>query len=488
MPIQGKVLENNARYTPVYEATHDVLTGGWKNDEVGQVAKSTGNTDRNYIVQSAINNGREVKEGSHGGLIYKPKKSGTISKWGQQYRDKKGIKNPIAESAANNGATLPTEEEKKAAFDTDTKNQNAFENYQKGVTLPGLTKEQTFEQATGITIDDYLKSIEEPEIKGPISAARSFRDEANEEYAKGLAADVAAGGTTTPEMFERFIGVPYDAYVKYGSIKDAKTASAPAPDKSANGYNPYADQAKYGYHYNANQQRQNADAARIAANGERQDLANQFFEKYGREPDLWMDTEQIANALAGSPPTGRTTPAIPDYTGDTSKMPNLVQELLAEYDKNQPLGPYTGDQPPTVNTNPLDTLKSGWNALFNYDGTPTAKEMDEAYEEYKAQTAGIDNSRGADDQEDRKYSYSPYVTYNDRSLADAVTQWQQNKGTRNALGAQTFSQEQQYEALYNSLRSHGLSRDNIMSMAEGEELPNLTPEQNMMLYYYAMNH
>lgn len=421
MPIQGKVLENNARYTPVYEATHDVLTGGWRNDEVGRAAQATGNTDRNYIVQSAINSGREVKEGSHGGLIYKPKKASQPSEWGQKYRERKGI-NAIADSAVANGAKgwqPPSAEEQKAAFKTDAKNQTAFENYQNGVSLPGLTKEETFEQATGMTVDNYLKSVEEPEIKSLTAAAKSFRDEANEEYAKNLAADVAAGGTTTPEMFERFTGVPYDIYVAQGGLTAPKMTPVVRAD-----------------------QREAFNAARRVAS----------------EDTLMGDTYPDMQVASG-------------YNGEP--LPDWQQRFM----ENDPLRTVTPGREGGVYRT----------ADGNYT-TPSNSEMDAAYEEFKARTSGVDNSRGADDQEDRKYSYSPYVTYNDQSLSDAVSQWQQNRGARNALGAQTFSQDQQYEALYNSLRSHGLSRDNIMAMAEGEELPNLTPEQNMMLYYYAMNH
>ena len=73
-------------------------------------------------------------------------------------------------------------------------------------------------------------------------------------------------------------------------------------------------------------------------------------------------------------------------------------------------------------------------------------------------------------------------------IANIIDQWQQNRSTRNALGAQTFSRDQQFDALYQALRTQGLTQADIMNMAENEELPNLSAEDNMMLYYYAMNH
>ena len=77
---------------------------------------------------------------------------------------------------------------------------------------------------------------------------------------------------------------------------------------------------------------------------------------------------------------------------------------------------------------------------------------------------------------------------NGNDIASAIDQWQRNKGSRNALGVQTFNETQQYQALYNELLAKGLSKEAIMEAASNEEYPNLSPYDNMMLYYYAANH
>ena len=75
----------------------------------------------------------------------------------------------------------------------------------------------------------------------------------------------------------------------------------------------------------------------------------------------------------------------------------------------------------------------------------------------------------------------------DGRINEAVDNWQANRYQRNNLGAQTFSLDSQYDALYNQLSSLGLSASQILDWAQNDAYDVLSPEDAMKFYIYVGN-
>ena len=443
MAIEGKRLKNNARYTQAYLDTHDVETGGWKNDELGQAAKATGNTDKNWIIQDAKSRGREIKEGSHGGLIIKPKK------------------NALAESAVDNGASKPDKSSPESVW--GDKKPYGPDNPWRSTATTGTTDDKFAKYFPGQDGSNLSEEKKQQMI--------SRFEEQNPNYGK------------TGDEFTNAYGYSAPDYMTEAEVNRA-TGNTPDWHKQFEGRDMFAQEdMKDSYN----------PPELSLSDQKRRDLESQYRQRYQYEYPDYGSNLDLYNALIptrenpapGQPRPQEETkaPAVENPVNVVAPNPYRDQ---SKYGYNySPASPYVSGQPRTP------SFDYGSGHYFTPESTPTmptAQEVDDAYSQYKAMT-GADNRAGYDAQEDRKYSYDPYTVYNSRDpIAEAVDRWQQNRGTRNALGAQTYNRDQQFEALYNELRSNGLTQADIMSMIDNGDFTNLSPEDSMMLYYYAMNH
>lgn len=474
----ANIERRNALYSSLYEDTHDLKTGGFNDTEAGQLYKSTGNTATPYTFS---------------GSKQKTEPNRPRSEWAEHYIARKGLNpQPKQPSSPLFGNSNPKADEVYANVD------DLYSQYK-----AGDLSYQAFMQNAGMSPEMWEQRAENQRRKEQDKKDKEFNNAVNSSI-------IHQNPMMSDEDRHRFIATMEDNYVNPAMANfgtDAANAAIQAQQKGMAQQSRYEDLLAQ---YNATRPKDAPDLYGEPI-GPAAPVATQNYGSYydgrsgnggvGFATNRMLEQEDRKDAYSSAPyRSGYDRQMQTAALADAQKSASEDTLMRDTYPEMQVSSGYTGsplslDQQRFMYTDPLRTVTPGkeggvYTAANGTTQTPSKQEIDDAYEAYKS-GGGImyDVSRGYDDQEDRKYSYSPDQTYNSQSgIAAAINQWQQNKDTRNALGAQTFNSDQQYQALYNALLSNGLSKEDIMSMSGGEELPNLTPEQNMMLYYYAMNH